>query len=125
MIDERLDLDLLAEIADLRPDWTIALIGPVTKIDEATIPVKINIVRFGQQAYDDLPAFLACFDVALDALCPQRGDAGDIPNQDASSTWRVASRSSRPRLPTSSRSTATPSRSRRLEKSSLPPPSPC
>ena len=65
VIDERLDLDLLAEIADLRPDWTIALIGPVTKIDETTIPVRSNIVRFGQQAYDDLPAFLACFDVAL------------------------------------------------------------
>ena len=35
VIDERLDLDLLAEIADLRPDWTIALIGPVAKIDES------------------------------------------------------------------------------------------
>src|SRR5918994_422722 len=65
VIDERLDLDLLAEIADLRPDWTIALIGPVAKIDESTIPVRRNIVRFGQQAYDDLPAFLAGFDVAL------------------------------------------------------------
>jgi glycosyltransferase involved in cell wall biosynthesis len=65
VIDERLDLDLLAQIADLRPDWTIALIGPVAKIDESTIPERDNIVRFGQQAYDDLPAFLACFDVAL------------------------------------------------------------
>src|SRR5215207_6477837 len=65
VIDERLDLDLLAEIADLRPDWTIALIGPVVKIDESAIPVRDNIIRFGQQAYDDLPAFLACFDVAL------------------------------------------------------------
>jgi UDP-galactopyranose mutase len=65
VIDERLDLALLAEIADLRPDWTIALVGPVAKIDENTIPVRDNIVRFGQQAYDDLPGFLACFDVAL------------------------------------------------------------
>ena len=65
VIDERLDLDLLAEIADLRPDWTIALIGPVAKIDESSIPERSNIIRFGQQAYDDLPAFLACFDVAL------------------------------------------------------------
>ena len=65
VIDERLDLDLLAEIADLRPDWTIALIGPVAKIDESTIPNEPTSSRFGQQAYDDLPAFLACFDVAL------------------------------------------------------------
>ena len=65
VIDERLDLPLLAEIADLRPEWTIALIGPVAKIDESTIPERPNIVRFGKQAYDDLPAFLSCFDVAL------------------------------------------------------------
>jgi glycosyltransferase involved in cell wall biosynthesis len=35
------------------------------KIDESAIPERPNIVRFGQQAYDDLPAFLSCFDVAL------------------------------------------------------------
>ena len=65
VIDERLDLPLLADVADLRPEWTIALIGPVVKIDESDIPERPNIVRFGQQAYDDLPAFLSCFDVAL------------------------------------------------------------
>jgi len=65
VIDERLDLPLLAGIADLRPDWTIALIGPVAKIDKSAIPVRPNIVRFGQQTYEDLPAFLSCFDVAL------------------------------------------------------------
>jgi glycosyltransferase involved in cell wall biosynthesis len=37
----------------------------VAKIDESAIPERDNIVRFGQQAYDDLPAFLSCFDVAL------------------------------------------------------------
>jgi glycosyltransferase involved in cell wall biosynthesis len=65
VIDERLDLPLLAAIADAQPDWTIALVGPVAKIDERTIPVRSNIVRFGQQAYRDLPAFLAAFDIAL------------------------------------------------------------
>ena len=65
VIDERLDLQLLAQIADARPHWTIALVGPVVKIDESAIPVRTNIVRFGQQAYADLPGFLAAFDVAL------------------------------------------------------------
>ncbi len=65
VIDERLDLALLADIADLRPEWTMALIGPVAKIDDASIPVRPNIIRFGQQAYADLPAFLGCFDVAM------------------------------------------------------------
>jgi UDP-galactopyranose mutase len=65
VLDERLDLDLIAKIADLRPEWTIALVGPVAKIEETDIPVRPNILRFGRQAYDDLPAFLACFDVAM------------------------------------------------------------
>jgi glycosyltransferase involved in cell wall biosynthesis len=65
VIDERLDLPLLAAIADVRPDWTIVLVGPVAKIDERTIPVRGNIVRFGQQAYRDLPGFLGSFDIAL------------------------------------------------------------
>jgi UDP-galactopyranose mutase len=65
VIDERLDLALLADIADLRPEWTIALIGPVAKIDASTIPLRPNIRRFGKQNYRDLPAFLAGFDVAL------------------------------------------------------------
>jgi UDP-galactopyranose mutase len=65
VIDERLDLELIAELADRRPEWTIALVGPVAKIDEAALPARRNIVRYGQQAYKDLPSFLACFDVAM------------------------------------------------------------
>ena len=99
VIDERLDLDLLAEIADLRPDWTIALIGPVAKIDESTIPVRDNIVRFGQQAYDDLPAFLASFDVALMPFARNEATRA-ISRPRRWSIWRAANRSFRPRSPT-------------------------
>ena len=35
VIDERMDLDLLADVADARPDWQLVLIGPVVKIDPA------------------------------------------------------------------------------------------
>jgi glycosyltransferase involved in cell wall biosynthesis len=65
VIDERVDLQLVADVADLRPDWTIALVGPVAKIDPQSLPVRDNIVVLGKQSYDDLPGFLACFDVAL------------------------------------------------------------
>ncbi len=65
VLDERVDFDLIAGIADLRPDWTLAMVGPVAKIDPATLPVRPNIRYFGQQRYADLPAFLAGFDVAL------------------------------------------------------------
>ena len=65
VIDERLDLDLVAALADARPAWTLALIGPVVKIDEADLPRRPNIVYAGKQAYEDLPSFLASFDVAI------------------------------------------------------------
>ena len=65
VIDERIDLELLAQIADLRPEWTMALVGPLAKVERSDLPVRSNIIRFGKQAYDDLPAFLACFDVAM------------------------------------------------------------
>lgn len=65
VIDERLDLRLLAQVADARPDWHVVLVGPVAKIDEADIPVRPNVHRLPQQQYEDLPAILAGFDVAL------------------------------------------------------------
>ena len=33
VIDERMDIDLVAGVADLRPDWHLVMIGPVVKID--------------------------------------------------------------------------------------------
>ncbi len=65
VIDERLDLDLVAAVSDARPAWTIALIGPVVKIAESDLPRRPNIVYAGKQAYEDLPRFLASFDVAI------------------------------------------------------------
>ena len=65
VIDERLDVDLLAEIARLRPDWQFVMVGPVTKIDESVLPRARNIHYLGAQAYEDLPSYLAGWDVAL------------------------------------------------------------
>lgn len=65
VIDERLDLDLLGGLAERLPDWTIRLVGPVAKIDEASLPVGPNIEYLGQRRYADLPGLMAGFDVAL------------------------------------------------------------
>ena len=65
VIDERMDLALLDKLAIGLPDWEIQLAGPVTKIDPATLPRRGNIRSLGMQAYDDLPAVMAGFDVAL------------------------------------------------------------
>ncbi len=65
VIDERLDLDLIAGLAAALPDWTVRIVGPVTKIDPASLPQAANISYPGQIAYDDLPEVMAGFDVAL------------------------------------------------------------
>ncbi len=65
VIDERIDLQLVAAIADARPDATLVMIGPTTKIQLSDLPRRPNIVYLGKQAYADLPALLAGIDVAL------------------------------------------------------------
>ncbi|PSB17444.1 glycosyltransferase family 1 protein [Phormidesmis priestleyi ULC007] len=65
VIDERMDIDLLAGVADARPDWHLVLIGPVVKIDPATLPQRSNIHYLGGKSYLELPDYLAGWDVAL------------------------------------------------------------
>ena len=65
VLDERLDVDLLAALADLRPGWQIVLLGPVVKIDPADLPRRPNLHYLGRKEYADLPAYLAGWDVAL------------------------------------------------------------
>lgn len=65
VLDERIDFELIAAVADARCDWQLALVGPLAKISEADLPRRPNITYFGQRRYADLPAFLAGFDVAL------------------------------------------------------------
>jgi UDP-galactopyranose mutase len=65
VLDERLDTQLLASIADERPDWHLVLIGPIVKIDSDQLPKNINIHYLGMKSYQDLPNYLAGWDVAL------------------------------------------------------------
>ena len=64
-IDERMDIDLLASVADLRPDWHFVMIGPVVKIDPATLPQRPNIHWLGGKSYNELPHYLAGWDVGF------------------------------------------------------------
>ena len=65
VLDERLDIELLGELASARPDWHIVLIGPVVKIDPQHLPKNENIHYLGMKDYKDLPAYLSGWDVAL------------------------------------------------------------
>lgn len=63
VIDERLDLELVDVIAAARPSWQLVMIGPVVKIDEASLPRRPNIHWLGAKFYDELPAYLSALDI--------------------------------------------------------------
>jgi glycosyltransferase involved in cell wall biosynthesis len=65
VIDERLDLGLIAELADARPDWQIVMIGPVVKICPDSLPRRANIHWLGSKPYARLPGYIAGWDVAI------------------------------------------------------------
>ncbi|MDX2244593.1 MAG: glycosyltransferase family 1 protein [Leptolyngbyaceae cyanobacterium bins.302] len=65
VVDERMDLALLDGVARARPDWHFVIIGPVVKIDPATLPNHPNIHYLGGKSYQELPSYLAGWSVAL------------------------------------------------------------
>lgn len=65
VIDERIDLGLLQELALARPEFHLVMVGPVTKIDPDRLPQAPNIHWLGMKSYRDLPAYVAGWDVAL------------------------------------------------------------
>ena len=65
VIDERLDLSLISAVAKGRPNWQIVLVGPVTKISAGSLPLAPNIHYVGPKRYQELPKYVAGWDVAL------------------------------------------------------------
>ena len=65
VIDERMNIALLREIAEARPDWHSVMLGPVVKIDPVALPMLPNIHYLGSKHYNELPAYIAGWDVAL------------------------------------------------------------
>jgi glycosyltransferase involved in cell wall biosynthesis len=65
VVDERFDAELLYEAAAARPNLHFVVVGPVAKIDILGLPRRSNIHYLGKQAYADLPAFLAHWEIAM------------------------------------------------------------
>ena len=65
VIDERMDLALLDGVAAARPDWQLVMLGPVVKIDPTSLPQRPNIHYLGSKSYNELPSYVAGWDVAL------------------------------------------------------------
>ena len=81
VIDERLDLGLVADLADALPDWRICLVGPVVKIDPGTLPRGRTITYLGPAPYRDLPKVMAGFDVALMPFALNRATTSISPTE--------------------------------------------
>ena len=65
VLDERFDIELLDKIAQMRPDWSFVMVGPVVKIAPEELPQRPNIHYLGPKTYGELPSYLAGWDVAL------------------------------------------------------------
>ncbi len=64
-VDERLDYELIAALADANPGGSVVLVGPTIKVDPAALPKRPNLHYVGQKSYGDLPGYLKAFDVCL------------------------------------------------------------
>ena len=65
VVDERMDLGLIAALAEARPAWTFVMVGPVVKIDPATLPQLRNLHWVGGRRYEELPAWLGSWDAGF------------------------------------------------------------
>jgi UDP-galactopyranose mutase len=74
VIDERMDLDLLAALADAHPEWSIVMVGPVVKIDPAELPQRPNLHYLGGRAMPSCPP-ISRLGRRVDAVRDQRVDA--------------------------------------------------
>lgn len=65
VLDERLDRDLLRQVAEQHPRWHFVLVGPIVKISAEDLPHAENLHYVGQKSYAELPSYLANWDVAM------------------------------------------------------------
>ena len=140
VLDERLDRDLIAGVAALRPDWHLVLLGPVVKIDPSALPQAANIHYLGQKSY---ASFRGIWPGGTWPCCRSRAmrrRASSVRRRHPN-TWQPDNRSSPPRfvtlsvpmairdwsaLPTAPRTSSRPStrRSPKIRRRACVPPTP-
>lgn len=65
VVDERMDYELIAKLADANREWSVAIIGPKIKVEESSIPRRANLHWLGGKDYAQLPAYCKAFDVCM------------------------------------------------------------
>lgn len=64
-VDERLDLALVAAVADLRPHLSFVMVGPIARAVAADLPRRPNLHWLGARTYAELPRYLASWQAAM------------------------------------------------------------
>lgn len=65
VVDERMDYELIARLAEANPEWAVVMIGPFMKVDASTAPKRPNLHWLGQRSYLELPAYCKGFDICM------------------------------------------------------------
>lgn len=65
VIDERLDYELIATLAERFSAGSVVMVGPFAKVSPNELPKHPNIHWMGQRAYTDLPNIVKAFDVCM------------------------------------------------------------
>ncbi|ORE97478.1 glycosyltransferase [Aurantimonas sp. 22II-16-19i] len=77
-LGDRIDWDLIAAVADARPDWSIVLIGAIPRMAEAgPVLARRNVAALGVVPYEQAVRHIAAFDAAM------------IPHRDSGLTQRM------------------------------------
>lgn len=64
LIQDWVDVELLAAVADARPEWTLALIGEA-RTNVTALAARRNVRLLGRRPYERLPSYCRAFDVGL------------------------------------------------------------
>ena len=59
------DSDLVADLAEKRPDWSFQLIGSTFSADLSRLSTCHNVFFQGEKAYDEIPRWIETFDVLI------------------------------------------------------------
>jgi beta-glucosidase/6-phospho-beta-glucosidase/beta-galactosidase/glycosyltransferase involved in cell wall biosynthesis len=65
VVDERVDYNMVGEMARMRPEWSFAMVGPVVKVDPNLLPHYPNLYWLGGRDYTVLPNYCRAFDVNM------------------------------------------------------------
>ncbi len=79
----KVDIDLLARVAEANRDWQFCLVGPVGAGDTATDIDRLrglpNVHLFGPKGHEELPDWVTGFDVCMIPFCLNRSTRSSFP----------------------------------------------